>query len=492
MSDAFLQISDPDDLAALFGLTYAQLAGIIYETGDWKKYTEFFIPKRGGGFRTIESPCWKLKSVQRKLTDQLYEVYSPKPSAHGFVRGRSIVTNARMHAGRSKSYVFNIDLRGYFDSIHFGRVRGLFEARPFSFNRNIATVLAQICCFHNSLPQGAPTSPIVANMITRKLDRQLEKLARECNATYSRYADDITFSFICERASLPREIIDPTNGLATPGIELARLIKENGFEVNSNKVRLASSSQHKEVTGLTVNQFPNVSRPYVRQVASMLYSWEHFGLEAAEREFNLKPDQRHRASSNPKSLPSVIRGKLAFLQSVRGADDSVYGRLARRYNALLQEGEPKLRIETHRPKVLSRDVFMSYGSGDKGTAETICATLEGEGVCCWIAPRDVPSTANWGEAIIEGLEDSRMVVLVLSSNANRSSQVPKEVERAVSKGLRILVFRIEDVVPSKKLEFHLSMEQWVDALEPPPERHLKRLAHRVRSMLQGLENGLPA
>jgi hypothetical protein len=125
MSDDFLQISDPHELAGFFGLTYEALAAILYGMDDALKYAEFQIPKKGGGSRSIKSPCWQLKSIQRKLKDELYEIYSPKLSAHGFVRGRSIVTNAQRHVNRPRSHVFNIDLRGYFDSIHFGRVSGV-------------------------------------------------------------------------------------------------------------------------------------------------------------------------------------------------------------------------------------------------------------------------------------------------------------------------------------------------------------------------------
>ncbi len=342
MGNDFLQITSPADLAAFFDLTYEELASVIYGMDEAFRYSEFRLPKRAGGYRTIKVPCRRLKAIQRRLSDALYTVHEPRASAHGFLKGRSVVTNAGRHL--HKSYVFNIDLEGYFDSIHRGRVKGLFAAPPFRFPSNVATVLAQICCFDDTLPQGAPTSPIVANMVSRKLDRQLEELARTCKATYTRYADDLTFSFNCSRSRLPRAVVDTADGTVLPGRVLTRLVEDNGFKINYSKVRLAGSSQRKAVTGVTVNQFPNVPRAYVKQIRSQLHAWKVFGYKAAESEFNEKYDRRHRATEQPKSLLAVILGKMAYLKCVRGPNDSVYVRLAEQYNELVGDNGPQLWI----------------------------------------------------------------------------------------------------------------------------------------------------
>ena len=218
-------------------------------------------------------------------------------------------------------------------------------AAPCNFPRNVAVVLAQICCFRDSLPQGAPTSPIVANMITRKLDRQLEDVARSFKATYTRYADDITFSFNCSRHHLPQAIVESVDGEVLPGRVLVRLIEENGFAVNYDKVRLAGSSQRKSVTGVTVNQFCNVKREFIKQTKSQLHAWKVFGYEAAEREFNSRYDKRHRGSDCPKSLMAVILGRMAYLKSIRGSDDAVYVRLAREYNELIGDKGPQILLD---------------------------------------------------------------------------------------------------------------------------------------------------
>ena len=130
------------------------------------------------------------------------------------------------------------------------------------------------------------------------------------------------------------------------------------------------------------------------------------------------------------------------------------------------------------------DVFVSYSSLDKPVADAVCATLEQRGVRCWIAPRDILAGTDWGEAIIGGIEQSRIMVLVFSSNANASQQVKREVERAVNKGLTVVPFRIEDVVPERSLEYFLSSPHWLDAMSPPLERHLGFLADTVQTLLQ--------
>lgn len=129
------------------------------------------------------------------------------------------------------------------------------------------------------------------------------------------------------------------------------------------------------------------------------------------------------------------------------------------------------------------DVFISYSAVDKTTAEAICATLEADRVRCWIAPRDITPGKEWGEAIIDGINQCRIMVLVFSSNSNNSQQVRREVERAVNKDLILLPFRIEDVPPCKAMEYFLAGPHWLDALTQPLENHLDVLSRTVKSLL---------
>lgn len=336
MKKKLLSLDDHNDLANFFDLSYAELSKIIYKTHPAYKYHQFQIPKKNGGERLISSPSKKLKAIQFKLKDVLYEIYPNKSPVHGFAKNKSIVTNAENHL--DKRYIFNLDLSDFFGSIHFGRIRNLFKSRLFNFNHSVATILAQICCLNNSLPQGAPTSPIISNMIAWKLDSQLQHLAKKTNSTYTRYADDISFSFTCNKTRLPEDIVVFKDDKAYPGYKLIRIIEENGFKINDDKVRLCSKLTRMEVTGLTVNEFPNVDRQYIRQLSSMLHAWRKYGYEAAEKEYNEKYKGIHKASNKPKSYLHVIKGKLAFLRSVRTGRDPLFNKLATQFNVLVEDG----------------------------------------------------------------------------------------------------------------------------------------------------------
>jgi hypothetical protein len=130
------------------------------------------------------------------------------------------------------------------------------------------------------------------------------------------------------------------------------------------------------------------------------------------------------------------------------------------------------------------DVFISYPHQDKATADAACATLESSGIRCWIAPRDIVPGADWGESIVDAIAGARTMVLIVSGAANISPQIKREVERAVNKGIPIIPVRIENVLPSKSLEYFISTPHWLDAFTPPLEEHLRRLVSAVKALLQ--------
>lgn len=349
MKERFLKIKDHNELAAFFGMPYSDLSKILYKTKDRYKYKRINILKKNGTPRIIKSPRRKIKLIQKKLSDILYEIYPGRPSAYGFVKNKSIVNNALQHVG--KKYILNLDLKNFFDSIHFGRVRNLFRSPIFGFNNSVSTILAQLCCFDNSLPQGAPTSPILSNMIAWKLDAQLQQLAKKTNSTYTRYVDDITFSFTCsKRVRLPDGILMIQGGKIIPGPVVTKIILENGFEINHDKVRLKGTSEKMEVTGLTVNEFPNVNRRYVRQISSILHAWRKYGYDAAEAKYNTHYDKKIRATTFTKSLKHVVKGKLAFLYSVRGCNNEIFNKLAKQYNDLV---ENELQFKIYEPAIVN-------------------------------------------------------------------------------------------------------------------------------------------
>src|SRR5450631_2789614 len=130
---------------------------------------------------------------------------------------------------------------------------------------------------------------------------------------------------------------------------------------------------------------------------------------------------------------------------------------------------------------MARDIFISYSQPDRGSAFELVSRLEGEGIQCWIAPRDIAPSADWAAEIMDAISGARAMILVFSANSNQSPQVRREVERAVHKQLSILPFRIEDVPPSKSLEFFLSAQHWMDAFPPPREPHYARLCQYLKS-----------
>jgi hypothetical protein len=132
---------------------------------------------------------------------------------------------------------------------------------------------------------------------------------------------------------------------------------------------------------------------------------------------------------------------------------------------------------------MAHDVFICYASRDKSIADAVCATLEANRIRCWVAPRDVLPGMGYAEALIEAISESRIMVLVFSSSSNNSPQVLREVERAASKGIPILPFRIQDVPLSRAMEYYISTHHWLDALTPPLERHLQHLAETVKLLL---------
>ena len=132
---------------------------------------------------------------------------------------------------------------------------------------------------------------------------------------------------------------------------------------------------------------------------------------------------------------------------------------------------------------MAHDVFVSYAHQDRTVANAVCATLEGHGIRCWIAPRDILPGSDWGEAIIDALQEAKAMVLVFSSGSNDSDQIKREVERAVHQGIAVVPFRIEDVLPNKTLEYFISTQHWLDALTPPLEDHLNHLAETITVLL---------
>lgn len=432
-----------------------QLSWYANPKRNQKRYKEFTIKKKSGGERVIHAPVKGLKSIQRVLAFILQCIYEPHQAATGFVRGKSIVDNARMHVGAR--YVYNIDLKDFFPSVDQARVWKCLQLEPFNlkdaapnaeskpdiesgirtyvteFNetvyyrfrsrkqievirsrgdfvkyesrltihltapaidmdkldlfaeksrayeaqvkeivledvrrhilteenrieldrlsstrRNLANLIASLCCTEitvsrksdneewisvnrNVLPQGAPTSPVLTNVICQRLDRRLTGVAKRFGLKYSRYADDITFSSHVNVYKESGEFVS----------ELIRIIKDQGFHINPLKTRLQKDGYRKEVTGLVVNEKVNVSQRYIKQIRLWLYYWERYGYEKAYSFFlqQYKADRGHVKKGNP-DMANVIGGKLDYLKMVKREENDTYQGLKRRFDKLTGYQDP--------------------------------------------------------------------------------------------------------------------------------------------------------
>jgi RNA-directed DNA polymerase len=324
-----------DDFAEAIGVSVKSLYYWAYVADQASHYSLFLVPKSSGGSRSISAPHAGLRQVQRRILRFLEESFRPRRVVHGFVKDRSVVSNAESHVGRR--FVLNIDLKDFFPSINFGRVRGALMAKPMNIPAAVATLISRISCLDNQLPQGAPTSPCLSNIVCMKLDSELLRLARALGCTYSRYADDITIS--THRRHFPPELATslhpPYGTMAVLADPLLAIVQSNGFVVNTSKVRIYGRQASQRVTGIVVNDFANVERKFVRNIRGAIHAWERFGLTAAELQFARRYARRHRAPyRTPPSFKQHIVGKLRFLSMVRGLADPQFIRLAKRCRKL--------------------------------------------------------------------------------------------------------------------------------------------------------------
>lgn len=296
-----------------------------------KRYKSFKIKKKSGGVREINAPCRQLKTLLYLTNIVFKAVYTPSRAAMGFAENRSVVKNAEIHTGHN--YVFNTDLKDFFPSIPQARVWKRLQLKPFFFTREVASVIAGMCCCRNAegqfvLPQGAATSPLLTNAICDTLDRRLMGVAKRFGLHYSRYADDITFSSM-------HNVYQVGGDFRT---ELVRVITGQGFSINEKKTRLQRTGSRQEVTGLTVNEHTNVARKYCRDIRCILHHWEKDGYDKAYAYFY--PKYKHDKGFIKRGEPimeNVVEGKLNYLRMVKGANDSVFKKLSARFNKLKSE-----------------------------------------------------------------------------------------------------------------------------------------------------------
>ena len=303
-------LSTPAELAAALGLTIPRLRWLAFHTDVATRthYVRFTVPKKSGGTRTLSAPHKTLGQAQRWVFHNILTRLPVDDAAHGFAKGRSILSNALPHVGRA--VLVNLDLADFFPSVHFPRVRSVFARLGYS--GAVATLLALLCteCPRREvrydgktyfvatgprgLPQGACTSPALANQVARRLDRRLGGLARKLNLAYTRYADDLTLSSAQPMAERIGYLMARVRHIA----------QDEGFTVNEKKSRVLKRNAAQVVTGLVVNDKPTLRRKDIRRLRAILHRAAKEGLDKQNR------------SGHPHFV-SQLRGKIALLNMVR-------------------------------------------------------------------------------------------------------------------------------------------------------------------------------
>jgi retron-type reverse transcriptase len=254
----------------------------IATSGALSHYRYHVLTKPSGGVRLIEAPKFRMKCLQKRILTGILEHMPPHPAVHGFVKGRSVKTFAAGHTGRPG--VLRIDLENFFATIRKPRVAGVF--RTLGYKPKVAAILAALCThsapkaildgrperflyYDDHLPQGAPTSPLLANLCAYRADCRLAALAKADGSLYTRYADDIAFSGFVN------------NDLAA---QASAILAEEGFTVNHHKTRLMGDSVRQHLAGLVVNVRTSIPRSEYDRLKAILTNCLRHGMDSQNRD----------------------------------------------------------------------------------------------------------------------------------------------------------------------------------------------------------------
>ena len=316
-----------------------QLSFLADTTNVQRRCKTFRLRKKHGGYREITAPKGGLRGILNALNILLQTYDEPTPWAFGFVCGRSVVDNARPHVG--KRYILNLDLKDFFPTITRQQVADCLMAEPFGFSSLAAKLVSGLATVRTKnneevLAQGFATSPTLSNFICRELDKEIASIATAQGITFTRYADDLTFS-------ADADILRPQGELVQ---QVKTIVERYGFRLNEEKTHLQRRGRRQEVTGLMVTEKVNVSRRYVREIRSLLYIWERYGYEdACQAAWKSYRQQHGKTKGHQHCVPlnAVLRGKLNYMKMVRGADDPLYQRFLSRYTSLQQTNKREIK-----------------------------------------------------------------------------------------------------------------------------------------------------
>lgn len=325
-----------------------------------KIYTEFTIKKKNGKARVITAPRGDLKNIQKRIASGLRQYYKKPCCVCGFEPKTSVRTNAENHVG--KRYLINIDLSDFFNHITIKRVIGLF-AKIFDMDYKLCVMLAQLVTANGVLPTGGPSSPIISNMIFYRVDKAILNYVRGKNISYSRYADDLSFSF--NEKKYLKLFFSDDGKLLQSGFE--QIFINNDFSINYSKVRLQTSHMHQQVTGIKVNKLLNLSKYYKYYLRFQLHLIKKYGLDSVTKCFCQKRNICFDKQSYSKYL-NHLSGKISFWKMVKGDCDESFVDFATQFNNIVD----KRTINIYPPnfKILfDRSILLAaYQEGDSATA----------------------------------------------------------------------------------------------------------------------------
>lgn len=328
----------------------------LSDSGISERYRLLSIPKRDshGRFkkrRKVYMPTPRLKFFLQKANNLLSSVYVPPVCSYAFIKGRTIVGNATPHA--SKKYILSLDIKDFFNSISIQKaVSAIKSAYPWQFRVEFLKNIVGASSLDGHLVQGSPLSPTISNIVCLNLDKRIASYCENLNISFTRYADDFTFS------SDDFDFKTNTSFLAY----ITRLLTEEGFALNDEKTHIQLYTNRQTVTGLVVNSKVNVARRYIKEIRNILYIWERYGYDEASESFRfyylhvsrkigsslrsrisyevekklLHSRIEKKASKYSPRLDQHLRGQLNFLKMVRGENDYQYLRLTDRFNVLSQ------------------------------------------------------------------------------------------------------------------------------------------------------------
>ncbi len=276
-------IFDFNHLCLLLGRTPEYLASVI--NANSKHYRDFKIPKKSGSYRVISAPYPALMECQYWIYQNILRKIKIHPAAHGFTFKKSIITNAKLHL--DQEHFLKMDMKDFFPSIKINKIITVFKSLGYS--HRVSFYLSAICCINDELPQGAPTSPILSNIIAKTLDGRLLKFAKKFELKYTRYADDIAFS---------------GSNITVKHLEyVTKIIIQCGFEVNESKTILQQNKGKRILTGISISGSNlKIPKNYKRKLKQEVYFINKFGIISHIRKMKIR---------NPAYLKTII-GKLNF------------------------------------------------------------------------------------------------------------------------------------------------------------------------------------